>query len=137
MASLFVRSENIVDNMLHLLIHMADFGLKIAMPLIEELEEMLPGQALVNICAVGRSTGLGHLSNHIEDEAEKNKAPVRPKQLLVEAAKTAAYEAYLLSSKLSKANIKQRVENILSKDARLKKAKETASVPSHVIAECK
>ena len=61
------------------------FGLKIVMPAVEELEELLPGHVLMNVASEIKSTGLGFKAKNMVLEAEKNQQPVRPKQLLVDA----------------------------------------------------
>jgi len=137
------HSGNIVDDIaLHGKLHFTEFIADVAInPLIDILEDLMEGHALLQVQAALEDKNLPHIVKRLKRESEVQtlKPAKSRKELLVESVRTASYVAFLSQKKRSKQDLDERLEHIISTASALQRSSsgtDGAQIPRELVKTC-
>ena len=136
------HSGNIVDDIaLHGKLHFTEFIADVAInPLIDILEDVMEGHALVQVHAALDDKHLPHIAKRLKKEYEQQtlKTPTTRKDLRVESIRTSSYVSFLSKKNRSRKDLDERLERIISTASQLQ-SRSTAAValiPPEMLRRC-
>ena len=137
------HSGNVVDDIaLHGKLHFTEFLADVAInPLIDILEDVMEGHALVQVQAALDDKNLPHIAKRLKKEHEQQtlKTPKTRKDLLVESVRTASYVSFLSQKSRSRKDLDERLDRIISTAAKLRSrtgASDAAHIPEPILQQC-